>query len=182
VKALAQVCEEYVNRPIDFMKIDVEAHEYEVIVGGDWHRWRPRVVLVEAHWIERWELLLLAADYHFATFDGMNRYYVRGEDRQLLSAFATPIHVLDNYVPYRYLYRIEELGAELASAQAVIQELRAELATTKLVTNGLRAHGGPALYKDLGPNAIRVALGLHRVAARFPTISSTVKRITRLGA
>ena len=77
VMTLAQVCDAYVDRPIDFLKIDVEGHEGEVIEGGDWVRWRPRVILVEATWPERWEHLILNADYIFVIFDGLNRYYVR---------------------------------------------------------------------------------------------------------
>lgn len=38
VKTLAQVCEKHAHVPIDFMKIDVEGHEAEVIEGGDWKR------------------------------------------------------------------------------------------------------------------------------------------------
>src|SRR5262245_23987709 len=45
---LASVCESYVRREIDFISIDVEGCECEVIQGGDWHRWRPRIALVES--------------------------------------------------------------------------------------------------------------------------------------
>ena len=54
-----RVCDEYVDRPIDFLKIDVELDERKVIDGGNWALWRPRVVLVEACGPEQWEPQLL---------------------------------------------------------------------------------------------------------------------------
>ncbi len=83
---LAQVCERHVpaGREIEFLKIDVEGHEHAVIEGADWSRWRPRIVLCEANGVEEWEPILLAADYIFALFDGVNRFYVRKEDEALL--------------------------------------------------------------------------------------------------
>ncbi len=152
VMTLARVCEDHVDRPIDFLKIDVEGHEREVIEGGNWSRWRPRVVLLEATWPERWEPQLLAADYLFAAFDGLNRYYVRAEDRQLLGAFNDPICYYDDFIRYNH--------------QRVIDEMRAEL---------LRIDG-------LGPNAVAVARWLHGMSARFPRLSFTLRRMTRLGA
>ena len=83
VTTLAALCEQYADRTIDFLKIDVEGFEQEVLEGADWSRYRPRVVVVEATRpttniasYEHWEPILLAADYLFAFFDGLNRYYV----------------------------------------------------------------------------------------------------------
>jgi FkbM family methyltransferase len=166
VTTLARVCADHVDRPIDFLKIDAEAHEREVIAGGDWARWRPRVILIEATWPDRWEPLILASDYRFAAFDGLNRYYVRSEDHQLLSAFDAPVSYVDDYIPYRYQFRIDELCAELACSRARIDELSAIL--------------GPS--KDLGPNTLRIALRLHRLSARFPRLAWAARRIARLGA
>ena len=76
------------RQTIDFFKIDVEGTSARSSKGRDWDHFRPRVVLIEAtrpgtntpsH--NDWEKFLLAADYLFASFDGLNRYYVREEDR-----------------------------------------------------------------------------------------------------
>jgi FkbM family methyltransferase len=96
VVTLAAVCAAHCPGPIDFLKIDVEGWERQVIEGGDWTRFRPRVLLVEATkpnsteptWHE-WEPLLLAQGYLFAWFDGLNRFYVRQEDRGLLARFPS---------------------------------------------------------------------------------------------
>jgi len=154
VSTLARVCAQQVgDTPIEFMSIDVEGHERQVIAGGDWTRWRPRVVLVEAtqpattiptH--DEWEGLLLDADYAFATFDGLNRYYVRTEDRALLPALATPVNVTDDYVPYEYLKPLQDLrlGLEatqrrLAAVLAINESLAAEAANLPEELSALRA-------------------------------------------
>jgi FkbM family methyltransferase len=122
VTTLAKVCEQYVQGEIQFLSIDVEGYEREVIEGGDWNRWRPSVLVIEAtkpgttiasH--DCWESLLLKADYLFAMFDGLNRYYVRAEDRHLLSSLRTPVNVFDSYIPYEYLRQIEELTSRIAA-------------------------------------------------------------------
>jgi FkbM family methyltransferase len=152
VMTLARVCDEFVDRPIDFLKIDVEGHEREVIEGGDWSRWRPRVVLVEATEPERWEPRILAADYLFAAFDGLNQYYVRAEDSPLIARFRAPVCLLDDFIPYEH--------------QRIVEELRAQL----------------GICKDLGHNTISVALWLHRMSTRFPKLSQTMRHILRRGA
>ena len=45
---LAEVFEKYLdNREIDFISIDVEGYELEVLIGNDWLKYRPRVLIVE---------------------------------------------------------------------------------------------------------------------------------------
>jgi FkbM family methyltransferase len=89
---------------IDFLSVDVEGHEAAVLSSNDWSRHRPRVVVVEAtepgsrtpaH--ESWEPILLNADYIFAYFDGLNRFYLRREDGHLMNRFGPPC-VFDRFV------------------------------------------------------------------------------------
>jgi FkbM family methyltransferase len=124
VTTLAKVCEQYVQGEIDFLSIDVEGHEREVIEGGNWKRWRPSVLVIEAtkpgttipsH--DCWEPLLLKADYIFAMFDGLNRYYVRAEDKHLLASLRIPVNVFDSYIPYEHLRQIEELTSHIKLPQ-----------------------------------------------------------------
>jgi len=136
VMTLAQVCQKYVTDTIDFVSIDVEGHERQVLEGGDWRTWRPRVVLVEAtepntsittH--HQWEHVLLDADYLFAAFDGLNRWYVRAEDERLLAALATPVNVLDDYEPHRFTAQIADLRFWVETAQRHLAASRALNAT-----------------------------------------------------
>jgi FkbM family methyltransferase len=116
VTTLAKVCEEHVQGTIDFLKIDAEGFEREILLGADFSRWRPRVLVVENAWPETWESLLEGTDYHPAAFDGLNRFYVRGEDRHLLPAFSATANVLDNFIPYEYLRLFDELSTRIKTA------------------------------------------------------------------
>jgi FkbM family methyltransferase len=116
VTTLADVCSKYVNQTIDFMSVDVEGHEEQVLRGADWKQYRPRIIVIEAtrpttpeETHERWEYVLLNADYVFATFDGLNRFYVRKEEQELIPKLQIPPNVFDEFVPYSYHHEIEEL-------------------------------------------------------------------------
>jgi FkbM family methyltransferase len=151
---LAQLCERYVTGPIDFLSVDVESHEREVLEGGDWARFRPRIVLVEStrpnttipsH--ERWEGILLDAGYAFAFFDGLNRYYVAGEEADLIPVLSVPANITDDYIPWRYHMHIEHERAGyqraaglLAAAEAVNEALFAQCRGFVEELASLRAH------------------------------------------
>lgn len=98
---LAQHCD---GRAIDFLKIDVEGWELEVLKGLDLHRFRPAIILAEATLPQtrveshgEWEPLLLAADYSFVYFDGVNRFYLANEHAGLKVHFAVPPNVFDEF-------------------------------------------------------------------------------------
>src|SRR5439155_9707168 len=91
---LAAICEEHRVETIDFLKIDVEGAERDVLQGGDFRRFRPRIVLAEAlapgtmaENFAEWENLLLDEGYVFALFDGLNRFYVAREEEALIARF-----------------------------------------------------------------------------------------------
>ena len=79
---------------VDFLKIDVEGAEADVLAGADWKNCRPRVVVLEAvapgtmaeAWRD-WEPFLIAQGYAFAFFDGLNRFYVANECAELAARF-----------------------------------------------------------------------------------------------
>jgi FkbM family methyltransferase len=106
-ETLASICERYVDAPeIHFLKIDVEGGEFEVLEGGDFTRWRPWIILGEAHGpdffvnhYQPWEDLLLDEGYVFAYTDGLNRFYIASERFEALRpAFAVPPNVCDNWI------------------------------------------------------------------------------------
>jgi FkbM family methyltransferase len=92
VTTLADLCETHHLGSIDFLKIDVEGAEADVLFGGDWKRFRPKVVVVEAvtpmasepAW-QGWEPFLVAQGYRFALFDTLNRFYVAQEQQEIMA-------------------------------------------------------------------------------------------------
>jgi FkbM family methyltransferase len=89
--SLADLCRTYQIDAVDFLKIDVEGAERDVLEGADWSACRPRVVVLEAvtpltntpAWSD-WEPLLLGKNYQFALFDTLNRFYVAAECTDVL--------------------------------------------------------------------------------------------------
>ena len=128
IRTLASLFAEHApNQVIDFLSIDVEGHERAVLLGNDWQRFRPRILVIEAtaaltqeptH--QLWEDVVRSARYVFAYFDGLNRFYVRVEDAQLLPRFGLPPNVFDAFTPAR----VHQLDLQ-------VQELHGHIATWK---------------------------------------------------
>ncbi len=129
---LAQVlAEQAPAEGVEFLKVDVEGWEAEVLASADWSRVRPRVVVVEAvdpngrpsH--EQWEGILLAARYRFGLFDGLNRFYCREEDAEtLLPRLAAPGNVLDNW---RFARELRAQADAVAGRQVELERLSGAL-------------------------------------------------------
>lgn len=104
---LADLCEQYVDGPIDFLKVDVEGAEGLVLRGHDWTRWRPKVLVIEAvdprtgKRSSNWKALLSKADYAEAYFDGLNVFFVADEHRDLARHLDAPPNVFDAIVRWR---------------------------------------------------------------------------------
>ena len=85
---------------------DAEGAEREVLLGADLERFRPWIVIVEAtapnsqiptH--TAWEDLLTAANYRFAWFDALNRFYIAQERWETLSpSFTVPPNIFDDFI------------------------------------------------------------------------------------
>jgi FkbM family methyltransferase len=123
------------GQTIDFLKIDVEGWESDVLASFDLNAFRPRVILVEAvdqdgaETHQAWEPGLLGRGYRFALFDGLNRFYCRDEEADmLLPRLAAPANVLDDFRLAREVRRSErELEQERARTLAAMANERAAL-------------------------------------------------------
>jgi FkbM family methyltransferase len=117
VRALDEVLAEHADQPIDFLKVDVEGLEDEVLGGVDWSRWRPRVIVVETSPEEEsWERRLLDAGYRRVLWDGINLFFVRDEDSEEFGPLlARPaVSVLDRYDPWIYVQTPRRRGVAMA--------------------------------------------------------------------
>jgi FkbM family methyltransferase len=92
---------------ITFIKIDIEGAEDQVIESIDWHRCRPSVLVIEAFYVRR-EDVLRTAGYRKTLWDGINTFWVRDEDAEELEpALSYPAStVLDRYDPWYYVSQI----------------------------------------------------------------------------
>ncbi len=137
VTTLAALCREHAAGPVQFLKIDVEGAEAEVLAGADFAACRPWIVVVEVtEPLESgaanlpWEAGLLAAGYRPVWFDGLNRFYLADEHATLARHFRVPPNVFDHYAVFDaplqdHLAATEALAAARLDA---IERLQAELA------------------------------------------------------
>jgi FkbM family methyltransferase len=130
-----------------FLKVDVEGQEASVLGGADLARFRPLIVVIEARaprlaedTYRDSEVILFGADYVFAADDGLNRWYVRSEDRAVAEVLAPEINPLLDGRPRRWwevarehelTERMNELDASARAASAEATALRTEVADLK---------------------------------------------------
>jgi FkbM family methyltransferase len=118
VRTLNTILEQHARgRHVDFLKIDVEGWEKEVLRGIDLRRHRPTVILVEAvdrntHAVNSdWEDILLGADYELVYFDGLNKFYAGTEQRDIQQHFAVPPNVFDDYKLSAHVEQQKQISA-----------------------------------------------------------------------
>jgi FkbM family methyltransferase len=99
VRPLSAILLDYAkDRTIDFMSVDTEGYETQVLIGNDWQRFRPRFLVVEAKVTGRvttsaWEPRLLQVGYEYLGSippGHVNRFY---RDRRILSLAVSSILV-----------------------------------------------------------------------------------------
>ncbi len=108
---LAEICTQHAPPTIHFLKIDVEGSERDVLLGADFRTFRPWIIVVEAtkpfapvRITDHFEDILLAADYRFCWFDGLNAFYLAAErDDTLRGHFEVQANVHDAFVDHKYL-------------------------------------------------------------------------------
>ena len=108
VVSLNDIWQQYVGtRRVDFLKIDVEGFEKEVLVNADFAIVTPSILLIEAVRPESkepshldWEPLI-SQHYRLFYFDGLNRFYHRNNYPLELPHCSTPPNVFDQFKTYR---------------------------------------------------------------------------------
>ena len=164
VRTLAEVCASSCREPVDFLKIDVEGWEKQVLMGADFSQTRPVVVVIEAKkpdalfagfnkidiiagWSE-WEPILTKAKYRFAHFDGINRFYIREEDAdELLPFFALPVGIYDGleitnkfWVAKSLKQSLVEEDERFIHTEQELARARAELTEAQATCDSLRVN------------------------------------------
>lgn len=179
VTTLAELCRKHRPEAIDFLKVDVEGAEKDVLEGGDWEHYRPRVVVIEAtmpaspepNW-SGWEPFLLAQKYRFVFFDGLNRYYVADEEAALAAYFEAPVNPFDKAIQLsRYRKALEDASHpdhRLANVLAESFLTRAPLLSQNFLADLLTAEMNPAALARPATEQDVLAV-FNRLLGREPT-------------
>jgi FkbM family methyltransferase len=122
IQTLNSICEKYNVEHINFLKIDVEGGEKDVLLGFDFKKYRPWICVIESTIFYTdeinipWEDILLSHNYEFVFFDGLNRYYIAKEKIELKSKFSYPAGIHDSYITYNQ-FLAEKENRELKSIE-----------------------------------------------------------------
>src|SRR6266480_7544191 len=108
VTTLKELCRRHAPPVFEFLKVDVEGAEQEVLLNGDWQNYRPKVVVAEAlapytlapAW-PAWEPFLAKHGYRYVWFDSLNRYYLAEEASELARCFETAPCAFEDVFQFR---------------------------------------------------------------------------------
>jgi FkbM family methyltransferase len=137
VETLTSICQRFHVAPIHFLKIDVEGAEKDVLDGLDLSVIRPWIILVESTMpytqIEnyaQWDPIILAANYDYVYFDGLNRFYVAQEHEDLKAHFNAPPNVFDGFMlsglASQPFYKLVEAKVQEGQQRTLAAESRAQ--------------------------------------------------------
>lgn len=97
IRPLTEILDQCDVQEIDFMKIDVEGWEREVLLGLDLRKYRPTIMVMESTLPEtdipshqEWQEILSDACYECVYFDGLNRFYLKEEASAKKRHFSLP--------------------------------------------------------------------------------------------
>jgi len=102
-KTLEAICEENKVSEVNFLKVDVEGSELKVLQGLSFAKVRPWVVLFEAvkpfhqdvDVSQDCVIYLKSKNYHQVYYDGLNKFFVADEHKELDTAFKAPLNIFD---------------------------------------------------------------------------------------
>lgn len=187
---LSTILDSHGKRDIHWLKIDVEGMERQVIQSWGDASARPWVILVESTQplfktptFAQWEPLLLERAYEFVYFDGLNRFYVSDEHRELKERFGPGPNVFDDFVlggtasasfcarlneEIRAAHhRLGESEANAARLTRIAEELRNEAAAERASFVGAAAaweNASVALTEELAAKSDALAASEARIA------------------
>jgi FkbM family methyltransferase len=164
------------GRQVDFMKIDVEGFEREVLAGADFSLVSPSILVVEAtrpntnelcH--QQWEMLVLDY-YEFFYFDGLNRFYSRKGFAIDTASASTPPNVFDHFKTYPQLL-LEQANNTLTQERDALSEQLQNYLTLLTDKDHALSDAGNA-YSDLKTEYDSLHEQLHSANRELATIYS----------
>jgi FkbM family methyltransferase len=190
VTTLKELCRQYAPPAFDFLKVDVEGAEQDVLLNGDWQNYRPKVVVAEAlapytlapAW-QAWEPFLAKHGYRYAWFDSLNRYYLAEEASELARCFEAAPSSFDDAFQFRTVkpaladaahpdHRLAKVleSDDMTGLPLLGRDVLFELVTADIASAALEQPAGAdtiagAIERLFGPDA-----GLSRNDLRLPPL------------
>lgn len=168
--SLASILDGFQDRPIHWMKIDVEGMEGSVLRSWAGSKVRPWILVVEATQpqsqilsYDEWDDIILDNGYSFVYFDGLNRFYVSEHHQDLAGKFGPGANVFDefklhqssSYIDNAALFqekaRANDLFEKNSKQSKLIDELQNQIISTAVSNNYLAEllHNKEAEIKSL---------------------------------
>jgi FkbM family methyltransferase len=145
VRTLKDIFLEYKVKSIQFLKVDVEGFEYEVLKGNDWTRYRPEILCIEANNMvkaQAWQAVVDEANYIKVYFDGLNEYYVAEEVSYRIEQFRRDYQKLIVSVPAlsfdwdimlnKIVKQLEKVQTALDHQRVLNQSLESQLSASRV--------------------------------------------------
>lgn len=133
---------------INFLKVDVEGFEYEVLNGNDWKKYRPELICIESNHINKnWRPTLEKNAYKNVFNDGLNDYYLSEECLYRADNFDyAKTFLLDKPVLYAdYVKEIDAIQANLDRNAKEVASLSKRLQKSNLDFHELNARYSSAM-------------------------------------
>lgn len=178
---------------IDLLKIDVEGSEMEVLLGIDFEKIKPRLIVIEAtrpmsriRVSDPIRKYLTNIGYKFVFFDGLNDYFVFNGEQQLMDALDSPVNVFDgDYFKNAEILEGQDkileleiknsiLDQQLIQISTELENKEIELARLSKVLEWHQAH----LY--VLDNSVRMKIGSFVVKVLLPFKPNVIKFISLL--
>lgn len=133
VLTLDNLLESVGNRPVHWLKLDVEGSERDVLSGWISSQNRPWILVIEStkplsqeETHQDWEDFVLTKGYQYVYGDGLNRFYLSPSHLELSAAFRYPPNYFDNITLCRTVHAESRADAAESAAKEAIH--RASLA------------------------------------------------------
>ena len=128
---LDALCDLYVKNDIDFLKIDVEGLEKDIVVNAKWREYRPKVIVIEATYswstkrrpeVQEVISFLKTKNYTEGYFDGLNIFFLAKEVTELKDRLSLPPNVLDGFVTAKEIHLETSLAKQLSDYTLLLQQ------------------------------------------------------------
>lgn len=185
---LSTLLDQYIDKDIHWLKIDVEEMEKDVITSWSPSPVRPWIVIIESTRARspelnhlEWEADILALGYEFAHFDGLNRFYVHSDRSHLKSLLEVGPNVFDEFTVGKSTPFARLLNADIAD---LVRREAEEMAKVDELAKAVQAMLERESKRDSATNATQAwqttssALSTE-LAGKNETISSLTEQLEK---